>query len=50
MLRYSTSATAIFVVGMGASILWLSQLVRGFLKYRRKKRGGGDARGDADGA
>jgi len=48
--RPMKSATAIFVVGMGASILWLSQLVRGFLKYRRKKRGGGDARGDADGA
>ena len=31
-------AYGVFFVGIGASGVWLAQLVRGFRRYRRKKR------------
>ena len=36
-------AYGVFFVGIGASGVWLAQLVRGFRKYRRKKRLNGEA-------
>ena len=36
-------AYGVFFVGIGASGVWLAQLVRGFRRYRRKKRLNGEA-------